>query len=83
MDALAAAAEAARASSEESLGHALAAAAAGANEGKERTRDMRATMGRARSLGDRSIGHVEPGALSFALMLEAWTAAVDRAAPES
>lgn len=83
VDALAAAAEAARASSEESLGHAFAAAAAAANEGKERTRGMRATMGRARSLGDRSIGHVDPGALSFALMMEAWSAAVDRAAPRS
>ena len=83
VDALAAAAEAARASCEESLGLSLAAAAAAANEGKERTRDMRATMGRARSLGDRSIGHIDPGALSFALMLEAGSAAVNRAAPAS
>jgi dihydroxyacetone kinase len=30
---------------------------------------MRATLGKARALGDRAIGHVDPGALSFTYMV--------------
>jgi dihydroxyacetone kinase-like protein len=43
----------------------IAAAAA------EATRDLKALRGRASFLGDRSIGHVDPGARSSALLVEA------------
>ena len=35
------------------------------------TRDMRATKGRAAFLGERSIGHIDPGACSSALLIHA------------
>lgn len=35
------------------------------------TRDMKATKGRASYLGDRSIGHIDPGAQSSAYLFEA------------
>ncbi len=37
----------------------------------ERTKDMKATKGRASYLGDRSIGHIDPGAYSSGLLFEA------------
>lgn len=40
-----------------------------ADEGLENTREMKATKGRASFLGDRSIGHIDPGARSSALLL--------------
>ena len=76
VDALQPAAEAARLASGGPLSVALAAAAEGAGEGLERTRAMRASIGRARTLGDRAIGHVDPGALSLTLMLRAWSRSV-------
>ena len=36
----------------------------------ESTRDMKATKGRASYLGDRSIGHIDPGAQSSAYLFE-------------
>jgi dihydroxyacetone kinase-like protein len=72
VDALQPAAGAARAAADRPLGDALAAAATAASEGLERTRDMRATLGKARTLGDRAVGHVDPGALSFTLMMQYW-----------
>lgn len=47
----------------------LAAALAAAEEGVERTKDMIATKGRASYLGERSLGHQDPGATSFTLLL--------------
>ena len=38
--------------------------------GAEATADMVATKGRARFLGEKSLGHEDPGARSFALMME-------------
>lgn len=49
----------------------LEAAAAGAEEGAEGTVPMRATKGRASYLGERSRGHMDPGAASSSLILEA------------
>jgi dihydroxyacetone kinase-like protein len=72
VDALQPAAEAARAAAAGSLASGLAAATAASEEGLERTRGMLATLGRARTLGDRALGHVDPGAMSFALLLGAW-----------
>lgn len=41
-----------------------------AERGLEATRDMRATKGRASFLGERSIGHIDPGAMSSCLMIK-------------
>ena len=50
---------------------ATAAAASAALEGVEATKGMIATTGKARSLGERSIGHPDPGAISISLILKA------------
>ena len=42
-----------------------------AREGVEFTKTIRATKGRASYLGDRSIGHQDPGATSATITLEA------------
>lgn len=49
---------------------AFAAGIAAAKEGVEFTKTIAATKGRASYLGDRSIGHQDPGATSFTMMLE-------------
>jgi dihydroxyacetone kinase-like protein len=73
LDAWAPAAEAARAARE--AGATLADAGQGvveaARRGAEATRDMVATKGRAARLGERARGHVDPGAASAALVVEA------------
>lgn len=48
---------------------ALAAAAAAADEGRDATTPMQARKGRASYLGERSIGHQDPGATSAALLI--------------
>jgi dihydroxyacetone kinase-like protein len=48
----------------------LRQAAAAAAAGAEATKDFRAKFGRARNLGDRVIGHVDPGAVSASLILK-------------
>ena len=48
----------------------LAAGVAAAEEGVEATKPLIATKGRASYLGERSIGHQDPGATSFTLMLK-------------
>ena len=40
-------------------------------ESLENTKDMKATKGRASYLGDRSIGHIDPGAQSSAYLFDA------------
>ncbi len=47
---------------------ALLAVREAAQGGVERTKDMTATMGRAKSLGDRALGHPDPGAVSTHLI---------------
>lgn len=49
----------------------VATARRAADESLEATRDMRATKGRAAFLGERSIGHIDPGARSCALLIHA------------
>ncbi|MDZ4736689.1 MAG: dihydroxyacetone kinase subunit DhaL [Rhodospirillaceae bacterium] len=49
----------------------IAAARAAADAGLAATRDMKATKGRASFLGERSIGHLDPGARSSALLVHA------------
>jgi dihydroxyacetone kinase-like protein len=71
VDALAPAAAEARALAGQSLDIALAGASDAARKGMEATRDMLPTMGKAWPLGERARGHVDPGALSMSLILEA------------
>jgi dihydroxyacetone kinase-like protein len=49
---------------------------AAARDGVEATRMMPATMGRASRLGDRALGHPDPGAASAAMLIQAITAAM-------
>jgi dihydroxyacetone kinase-like protein len=71
VDALAPAARAARAAVGKGLAAAVAAATQGALDGVESSKAMIATTGKARSLGERSIGHPDPGAISISLILKA------------
>jgi len=59
-----------------SLDAALAAAAAAAEDGARSTVPMQARKGRASYLGERSIGHQDPGATSAALIMRALERAV-------
>ncbi len=68
VDALATAQEAAVASAGKPLPEAIADVAAGAVAGMEATKEMIATMGRAKTLGEKSIGHPDPGAVSVSIM---------------
>lgn len=53
-----------------SAGETADAIAAAARQGAEATRDMVAAMGRAARLGERSLGHPDPGAVSAAMLIE-------------
>lgn len=55
---------------------ALEKAAKLARECAEKTKDTLATKGRASYLGERSIGHIDPGAMSSCLMIETLAASV-------
>ncbi|MFJ6074496.1 dihydroxyacetone kinase subunit DhaL [Streptomyces sp. NPDC093065] len=55
----------------DALGDSFAAARAAAVEGAEATTPLQARKGRASYLGERSIGHQDPGATSAALLFEA------------
>ena len=78
IDALVPAIEAIRATAEagEDIGAALAASAAAAAMGAEATKDMLAKHGKARNLGERTLGHVDPGATSVACMFRGFSQAV-------
>jgi dihydroxyacetone kinase-like protein len=54
----------------------LEAAVAAAAEGAEATKAMLATKGRASRLGERALGHMDPGAASAVTILRAMTEAV-------
>lgn len=69
IDALAAAAERAKAEVALPLPEALACCAQSAMAGAEGTSAMVARFGRAKNLGERAIGHCDPGAVSMALIL--------------
>ena len=70
-EALAPASIAAREHANGALNRALLLAADAALVGLEATRNMVATTGKARSLGPRSLGHVDPGAITIVLILSA------------
>ncbi|MCX6997603.1 MAG: dihydroxyacetone kinase subunit DhaL [Kiritimatiellaeota bacterium] len=52
----------------QSLGQVLAAGAEAAVQGAEATTALKATFGRAKNIGDRAIGHRDPGATSMSLV---------------
>jgi len=58
------------------LGTAFDQAAAAAARGAEATAAMRAKFGRARHLGDRTLGHPDPGAVSISLIFEGFREAL-------
>lgn len=70
VDAIVPAADQAAAAVGDGLLATAAAAAAGALEGKNATVDMIATFGKAKALGERSIGHPDPGAVSTVILLD-------------
>jgi phosphoenolpyruvate---glycerone phosphotransferase subunit DhaL len=53
------------------LAESLGAAAEAATTGAEATKSMIATKGRSARLGDRSLGHIDPGAASAVIVIEA------------
>jgi dihydroxyacetone kinase-like protein len=71
VDALEPAATTARESIALPLSEAIQAVAAAADAGKESTKSMVATAGRAKVLGQASVGYADPGAMSVSLILAA------------
>ncbi|MFE2356677.1 dihydroxyacetone kinase subunit DhaL [Streptomyces parvulus] len=61
----------------DALGESFAAARTAAEEGAEATTPLQARKGRASYLGERSIGHQDPGATSAALLVAALEEAAD------
>ncbi|MBA2667633.1 MAG: dihydroxyacetone kinase subunit L [Trueperaceae bacterium] len=72
LDALAPALDALRAHADDALADALAAAALAAREGAVATVAMCARHGRARYAPEAGVGHVDPGAVSMAILFETW-----------
>ena len=73
LDALAPAAQRAREIASAPLDEVLSAAAEAAQEGMEATKNYVAKMGRAKTLGERTIGHADPGSISVYLILKYMT----------
>lgn len=69
VDALHPAAEKGQEVADGGLPEAAEAVAAAGEAGKEASKDMIATMGRARTLGERSLGKADAGAVSIAIIL--------------
>lgn len=74
VDALTPAVEALEETAPQGLAAALAAATEAAVLGRNATIPLQARKGRASYLGERSVGHQDPGATSLALLVEAATA---------
>jgi dihydroxyacetone kinase-like protein len=70
VDALAPAAVAADKYCDESLGKCLAEVSLAADQGMESTKNLIAMIGKAKTLGERSLGYPDPGALSSSLILQ-------------
>jgi dihydroxyacetone kinase-like protein len=51
----------------------LPAVAGAAEQGMEKTKEMMASIGKAKTLGERSLGHADPGAISTYLILKFMT----------
>jgi dihydroxyacetone kinase-like protein len=72
LDAVHASYEAVAASEDPDLGAAFTKAAAAAAAAAQATADMRSAKGRSSRLGERVLGHPDPGAVSFSLILGAF-----------
>ncbi len=70
VDALAAAATTASELTTSTLKSALPQIAQSAMQGAEKTKQMVAVFGRAKNLGERTIGHMDPGSVSMAYILK-------------
>ncbi len=75
VDALIPALSAAEGAADGSIADVLTAAADGADRGAESTVDLIPRKGRASYLGERAVGHMDPGARSTALLLRAFAEA--------
>ncbi|MET9265451.1 dihydroxyacetone kinase subunit DhaL [Amycolatopsis sp. NPDC004079] len=75
VDALIPAISAAEGSADGTIADVLTAAADGADRGAESTVDLVPRKGRASYLGERAVGHMDPGARSTALLLRAFAEA--------
>lgn len=60
-----------------SLAEGLSAAATAAQKGRDATESLIARKGRASYLGERSVGHIDPGAASAALLISAASAVLN------
>ena len=69
LDALYPAGQTLRDHRDDPLAFALSAAADAAQQGAEATKQIAAAKGRARFVGERGIGHMDPGAASFAMIV--------------
>ena len=70
IDALAPAAEAAEAGIEKPLDQLINTAYEAARKGSDETGNMIATLGRMKTLGERTLGHPDPGSITMYLILE-------------
>jgi dihydroxyacetone kinase-like protein len=77
VDALAPAAQRARQVVDKPLAEALDAVAEAAEAGRDASKALVATMGRAKTLGERSVGHPDAGACSVAVIFRAMSDFVD------
>lgn len=59
-----------------SIGDIFADAAKAAADGAEATKGMQAKFGRARNLGERTIGHKDPGATSMSLIFQSFAESI-------
>ena len=71
IDALDPAANESLQSKELPINEALGAVASAAESGRDQSKDMVATMGRAKTLGEKSVGHPDAGACSIAIIFRA------------
>ena len=60
-----------------SLADAFNAAAEAASEGMEKTKGYVAKFGRARTMGEKAIGHYDPGAVSISLIFQAFAEVIE------
>lgn len=74
LDALEPAVQTLQNANNQTLEDALNQAYQASQEGAEATRNLQAVHGRARFLGDRSLGHPDPGAVSFSWIIDGFAA---------
>ena len=72
LDAVHAACQSALGDEAQKIGEVCANAAVAADEAAQMTASMLSSKGRSSKLGDRTLGHPDPGAVSFSLILEAF-----------